>query len=312
MSSELEDLYADICDDLDDRHDWESRQIIWNQMRGPGVRRSLKPWAGAADSHVPIGDTICAKVKAYYVQWIFGPELLASFYAMQPVGEGYTSSVARWFDYQVRMASNFSSQAICAIDSCLQNGLGFLKIWWDAAACRLMFTSVSPYYIIVPPWTTDIDSADRLVHVMQLSKAEYLRSAQKKGYNTDKDYLDSICGEGKPDNRFRESRYVQEGLSYSRLKDLIILWEVYVRDSDGHLKVKTFSPLNTDDVAREEFKLPYRHGQIPIRAIPYELTDGSFYSSRGIMELVQMFEASSNKIWNEKLDFMSIANQPVL
>jgi len=310
--SDLEDLYSEICDDLDDRREWETRQIIWHQMRGPGVKRSLKPWAGAADSHVPIGDTIIAKVKAYYVQWIFGPELLASFYAMEPVGDGYTSSVARWFDYQVRMCSNFSTQTICAIDSCLQNGLGFLKIWWDAVSCRLMFTNVDPYFVVAPPWTTDLESADRLTHVMQISKDEYLRSAEKKGYNTDKDFVDSICGEGKPDNRFAQAKYVQEGISFSRLKDLIVLWEVYERDSDGQLTVHTFSPLNTEEVAREDFKLPYRHKQIPIRLIPYELTDGRFYSPRGIMELVQMYEASACKVWNEKLDFMSIANRPVL
>ena len=312
MSSDIEDLYALVCDDLKDRRDWETRQIIWHQMRGPGVKRSLKPWAGAADSHVPIGDTVLSKIKAYYVQWVFGPELLASFYAMEPVGDAYTSSVARWFDYQLRLKSNFNVQAICAIDSCLQNGLGFLKIWWDSDGCRLMFTSVAPYFIIVPPWTTDIDSADRLTHVMQISKDEYLRNAEKKGYNTDESFIDSICGEGKPDNRFAQAKYVQEGISYSRLKDLVVLWEVYERDSDGQVQVHTFSPLNTDDLARDSFKLPYRHKQIPIRIIPYELLDGAFYSSRGIMELVQMYEASACKAWNEKLDFMSIANRPVL
>ena len=39
--------------------------------------------------------------------------------------------------------------------------------------------------------------------------------------------------------------------------------------------------------------------------------DPAFYSSRGVMELVQMYEASACKMWNEKLDFMWIANRPV-
>jgi hypothetical protein len=34
--------------------------------------------------------------------------------------------------------------------------------------------------------------------------------------------------------------------------------------------------------------------------------------SRGVMEQVQMFEQSATKMWNEKLDFMSIANRPVI
>ena len=309
---EKNEIYSDIVDDLEDRSDWEQRLIIWAQMRGQGVKRSMKPWAGAADTHVPVGDTIITKVKSYYVQWIFGPELLASFYALQPVGDGYTSSVARWFDYQVRQSSNFSTQSICAIDSCLQNGMGFLKIWWDSNACKLCFTSVNPYFVVVPPHTTDLDTADRVTHVMQISKEEYLRNAEDKGYNTDDTYIESISGEGKPDQKYAENRYLAEGLSYSRLKDLIVLWEVYVRQTDGNVLVKTFSPLQPDEPARDDFKVPYRHKQVPLRLIPYELMDTAFYSPRGIMELVQMYEASACKTWNEKLDFMSIANRPVL
>lgn len=309
---EKNEIYSDVLDDLEDRSEWENRLIIWAKMRGEGVRRALKPWPGAADTHVPIADTIINKVKSYYVQWIFGPELLASFYALQPVGDGYTSSVARWFDYQVRQCSNFQTQAICGIDSCLQNGMGFLKIWWDDKKCRLCFTSVNPYFIIVPPWTTDLDSADRVTHVMQISKAEYIRNAEDKGYNTDDSYIEKITGEGKPDQAYAEARYSAEGLSYTRLKDLIVLWEVYVRQSDGSIEVQTFSPLLPDEPARETFGLGYRHGQVPIRLLPYELLDTAFYSPRGVCELVQMYEASACKTWNEKLDFMSIANRPVL
>jgi hypothetical protein len=309
---EKNEIYSDIVDDLEDRSDWESRLIVWAQMRGTGVRRSLKPWPGAADTHVPVGDTIITKVKSYYVQWIFGPELLASFYSLQPVGDGYTSSVARWFDYQVRQSSNFSDSAICAIDSCLQNGMGFLKIWWDSNACKLCFTEINPYFIVVPPWTTDLDTADRVTHVMQISKGEYERNAENKGYNTDPDYLELITGEGKPDQNYAENQYRAEGLSYTRLKDLIVLWEVYIRQTDGNILVKTFSPLQPDEPARPDFKLPYRHKQVPIRIIPYELMNSAFYSPRGVMELVQMYEASACKTWNEKLDFMSIANRPVL
>ena len=312
MPDDNSELFAEICDDLKDRQAWEGRQILWSRMRGPGVKRTRKPWPGAADMHVPIGDTIIGKLKAYYVQWVFGPELLASFYSLSDQGDSYTDSVAQWFDYQVRECSNFSTMAICAIDSCLQNGMGFLKPYWDSRKERLAFASIHPYFIITPPWTQELNEADRVVHVMHMSKDEYLRSAENKGYNTDEDFIDSITGEGKPDSKYEDQRYTAEGLSYSRLKDLIILWEVYVRGSDDQIEVQTFSPLQPDEPARAPFRLPYQHKQIPIIQLPYELMDPGFYSSRGVMELVQMYEASACKMWNEKLDFMSIANRPVL
>lgn len=313
MGSEAKnELYEEIIDDLDDRESWESRQILWNKMRNQGVRRPRKPWPGAADTHVPVGDTIINKLKAYYCQWIFGPELLASFYALQDQGDSYTDSVAQWFDYQMREKSNFTKAAICCIDSLLQNGMGFLKPYYDATKERLAFASVHPYFIIVPPNTEGLDTADRCVHVMHMSKNDYIRSGRDRGYNLDDDFVDSITGEGKPDQRYQQSRYTAEGLSHTRLKNLVILWEVYERQLDGQIRVHTFSPLEPDEPARESFMLPYQHKQIPLVQVPYELIDMSFFSSRGVMELVQMYEASASKMWNEKLDFMSIANRPVL
>ena len=306
------ELYAKICKDLDDREDWEGRQILWGRMRKHGVRRARKPWSGAADMHVPLGDTIIGKLKAYYMQWVFGPELLASFYSMETQGDSYTDSVAQWFDYKVRECSNFTRVAMCAVDSTLQNGVGLVKTYWDATKKRLAFANIHPYFVIVPPWTTTLQEADRVCHVMHMSEADYRRSGTDCGYNMDDDFIDSIKGEGKPDNRYRESQYQAEGLSYTRLKDLIILWEVYVKLDDGNIEVQTFSPLAPDEPARATFKMPYDHRQVPIAALPYEWLDEMFYSSRGVMELVQMYEASATKMWNEKLDYMSIANRPVL
>ena len=312
MPDEKNELFEQITEDLKDRNSWELRQILWARMRNQGVRRQRKPWAGAADMHVPLGDTIINKLKAYYVQWIFGPELLASFFALEEQGDSYTDSVAQWFDYQVRECTNFPAMAICAIDSLLQNGMGFLKPYWDAGKERLAFASIHPYFIIAPPHTQEMQEADRITHVMHMSEEEYRRTAKDRGYNLDDDYMKSIKGEGKPDAKYEQSRYTAEGLSYSRLKDLIILWEVYLRKEDNSIEVQTFSPQQPDEPARNPFKLPYRHGQIPLIQLRYELMDPGFYSSRGVMELVQMHEASACKMWNEKLDFMSIANRPVL
>ena len=307
------ELYGEINNDLRDRLKWEHRQIIWQKMRNLGMGRINRPWPGAANVHVPIADTIIGKLKPYYVVWVFGPELLASFYSLEDQGDSYTDSVAQWFDYQVRESSNFSEQIICGIDSCLQNGMGIVKIFWDSEKQRLSFASINPYFVIVPPYATyDFNSSERVVHVMQYSQAEYLRYAEAKGFNTDETFLESIKGEGRPDQKYEHYRYTAEGLSYVRLKDLIVLWEVYLRQSDGQILVKTFSPLQPDEPVRPDFRLPYEHRQVPLVMIPYELTDGGYYSSRGVCELTQMYEASACKTWNEKLDFMSIANRPVL
>jgi hypothetical protein len=308
------ELYEQICDDIEDRADWEGKLLLWHKMRTEGVKRSRKPWSGAADMHVPIGDTIIGKLKAYYMQWVFGPELLASFYSLEETGDSYQDSVAQWFDYQLRENSNFTVMVMCALDSTLQNGIGIVKTYWDHSRNQLSFQSVHPYYIVVPPWTSELQRADRVTHIMHMSEDEYRRCGESCGYNMDEEFINAIKGEGVTDRQthLREEIATTEGISYSRLKDLIVLWEVYLRKDDGQIEVQTFSPLAPDRPARAPFKLPYAHRQFPLAVLPYEFTDPGFYSPRGVMELTQMYEASASKMWNEKLDYMSIANRPVL
>jgi hypothetical protein len=115
----------------------------------------------------------------------------------------------------------------------------------------------------VPAHTQGVEEADRLVHVMHLSEDDYLRSAEARGYNTDEDFVESIKGEGKPDQKYEESRYTAEGLSYSNLKDLIILWEVYLRQSDARSRFRPSvhsSRMNRPGAV----SLPYQHKQILI------------------------------------------------
>jgi hypothetical protein len=312
QEEDRKDLYGVINDDLRNRSKLEARQSRWLAMRDFGLKRLSKPWAGAADMHIPIGDTVIGKLKAYYVQWIFGPELLASFYSLSDQGDSYADSVAQWFNYQVRERSNFSIQSMVAIDSILQNGLGFVKTYWDTQFNCLSFQSVAPYYIIVPSWTSiDPRVMDRMVQVIHYSKDQYKRAAKKRGLNTDKAFIDSVTGSTKPDPKYEEMRYNQDGITYSH-GDMILYWEIYERQDDGSILVKSMCPSNPAEPPRDDFKLPYRHKQFPITRIGYEITDEGFYSSRGVMELVQMYEMSATKMWNEKLDYMSIANRPIL
>src|SRR5215471_8756625 len=307
------DIYGEVIRDLQVRLDWENRQLVWSKMRNFGLRRIAKPWPMASDLHVPLGDTIINKLKAYMLQWCLGPELLAAFYSLNDQGDSYTDACAQWFNYHIREKSNFNNQLIYAIDSDLQNGMGILKVFWDVDKSQVGFQSVLPFYCVVPPTTENTQDADRVTHIMTYSREQYKRAAKKRGLNDDEALLDRIEGRGvKPNPAYAELHYSQEGLTWSRLKDVIIVWETYVKDTDGNIKVYTYSPVDPDEELRSAFKLPYQHKLYPFVRIPYELTEGDWYMTRGVMEQVQMFEQSATKMWNEKLDYMSIANRPVL
>ena len=163
-------------------------------MRKHGVRRARKPWSGAADMHIPLGDTIIGKLKAYYVQWVFGPELLASFYSLETQGDSYTDSVAQWFDYKVRECSNFTRAAMCAMDTTLQNGVGLIKTYWDALKSVWLLPVFTPISSLSRPGPPLCRKPTGLLTSCTCRKPIIAGAVSDCGYNMDDDFIDSHQG----------------------------------------------------------------------------------------------------------------------
>ena len=58
-------------------------------------------------------------------------------------------------------------------------------------------------------------------------------------------------------------------------------------------------------------KIPYNHGKPPFVAFPYEVKDPGYYSSRGVVEQVAVFESELCKLLNSKNDCMTMYNRPL-
>ena len=96
-----------------------------------------------------------------------------------------------------------------------------------------------------------------------------------------------------------------------------MLWETYERESDGNYRIHTASPQFPTEDVRSAYKLPYKNGEYEKPELPFvDLVmvneDTSYYSARGICEIVAQFESSMNRMWNEKHDCMTLFNRPML
>jgi hypothetical protein len=194
------------------------------------------------------------------------------------------------------------------IDYMLQCGHGILKIRWDADNNRISFDAIDPVYIIVPPYTKSLEEADRITEVIQLSVLEY---KSNKLYRQDEDLLDRITSqEDIYASEKDDAKYEKEGIN--RCKDgQIIIWNTYVKDSDGKWTVHFYSPNAPDMPVRDSIQLPYNHGMPPFVDFMQEKKEKRYYSSRGIAELLAVYELSATKMWNLKLDAMSYYNNPI-
>ena len=309
------DLESQIRDALKGRSTWEQRQTVFYEMRHQGLRRAHKPFPGAADLHFPLADTQIEKLKPFYFAQLYATETFAALICKRPGQDSaLTTAAAQWFDYKLRTKSNFQTESLIAIDRMLGSGAAALKIYWDAKRKQLRFSAPQVTHIILPTWTEDIQEADWLVHVQQLSEAQYLADPR---YNQDTEFVGSIKGTGQnttaeSNTGLKQQTERREGVTCGSTDEMIVLWEIYQLDhSTGTWTIKTRSPLAFDKPVREDFGLPYEHGKLPFVLCMAEVKEQGCFSSRGVTEILAPFETSACKLWNEKHDYMSFVNRPL-
>ena len=307
-----EKLFNLVGDDIAARTRWETRQALWYQMRNDGLRRKQKPWPNASDAHYPLVDTTINKLKPAFFQQSMGLDVLATFVPMRTQLSAYTTAAEQWFSYKLNEKSNYAIEVMSWIDHMLVSGHGVLKVFWNPDKKQVEFQSVDPIYMVVPPWTKNIETADRVCHVIPMSLESYKRAGI---YKDDKKTLDAIRGGQSEDGGIladlKNNKEIREGLTYSDDKEQVIVWEVYTRDSEGDWVMECFSPQAPDIKLRKEMKVPYDHGLPPFVSAKYEVTDGGWYSPRGVCEMLGPFEAALCKTWNEKMDAATLLNQPM-
>lgn len=306
------ELYTDIVEDVASRARWETRQSLWYQMRNDGLRRRQKPWANASDFHFPLIDTTINKLKPAFFQQAMGLDVLATFVPMRTQLGAFTTAAEHWFSYKLNEKSNYATEVMSWIDHMLVSGQGVMKIYWNPDKKQVEFQAVDPMYIIVPPWTKGLDTADRITQVMPMSLEHYKRSGI---YDTSKETIDRIKGGNVKDagvtDDLKYEREIREGITHSNDMDQVIVWEVYTQDEDGKWMMKCFSPQAPEIPLRDDMEVPFDHGQPPFAVTKYEITDGGWYSPRGVCEVLAPFEASMCKIWNEKMDAFTLFNKPL-
>jgi hypothetical protein len=309
-----EEIFKLIKSDIDERRQWEDRQATAYKLRHGQVKRRTKPFKSASDFGWPLVDMFVEKHKPAYVEQVFGPEKICSFFSKNAQGQGFTTAVAEWFDYRVKHKSDFPRAIQHAIDYHLVGGKAFVKTFWDCDLNCVRDQMIPGPLFVVPPWTEQIDDgftkADRACHIIHLSTLTYKRIGGGLGYNLDDDFIKSISGKGE-EKMYELARELKEGISYHKKEDMIVLWEVYERLPSGKLKVHTLSPMHPEEQIRDDFMFPYDHGRIPVVAYDFEITDPGFYSPRGLGEICALPQSILKMLIDMEFDYLQFVNRPI-
>jgi hypothetical protein len=313
--------HEDIQAAVTARKTWEDRQATWYQMRHDGLRRRNKPWPNAADMHFALADDTIEKLKPTFVQQVYATDTVANFAALKSEWQSYQAGAAQWFDYQLKQESNFEEELEIGIDTMLERGKCPVKCFWDPDAQQLRFEAIDPVYLIVPPWTGHLWTADWIVHVQRYSKQAYRAlPGGPHGFRKDAPTMAKLCGgEGEGDSSSLETQQKQrEGITRSANKDEIVVWEVYFRNPARAWRIKTYSPAAPSIELRPEFGLPYNRGIFsrpvappPFANFRFEVKQRGYFTPRGVCERVAAEEMALCKDWNTIKDYQTLTCSPV-
>lgn len=310
------ELHQAICGDLEARQKWDDRQGLLYKARYRGLRRSPIPFPGASDINWPLVDGIIDRLKPVYFGQLFATDLLATFLpTAQSTGNAaaLATSAAQWFDYLLKQESNLELATLQVIDFMLMLGRPALKVTWDSVKGRVRFTPIQPGHLIVPVSTTELQDADRIVHVQRYSVEAYKR---QPGFNTDAAFIKRITGDGRSDpqaaasNQYINEKLRREGITEGRREEIIV-WESWRQYETGKWEYETFSPLFPEEAVKAKVRNPYLHQLAPFVDFPYEITQPDWLAPRGVCEIVLPFQAELTKLLNEKNDALSYASRPL-
>jgi hypothetical protein len=307
-------LHSQVLQAVTDRKNWEDKQRVWYKMRHDGLPRRNKPYPGAADLHFPLIDSAVDKFKPFYLNAVFGVQLLASFTPLDPMLGDAQGAGEQAFDWLTRNKTNFEEELDATFDAMLVAGRTVMKYRWDTESKTVEYEAIDPTFFIVPSSTVELEKAPWCCHVKQVSLTDY--KLTEAYTNQSPDFIKRIRGGQDPaiDSSGKEDdKMTREGLTHSKDDQTIILFEVWVRDAKGWI-VHTFSPSAPESPVREPFRCPYQfQGKpfLPFVSFHFEVKDRGWYSPRGVAERLAPYETYASKIWNAKADALDFVSKPL-
>ncbi|HYC63837.1 MAG TPA: hypothetical protein VEC14_03825, partial [Reyranellaceae bacterium] len=237
-----------------------------------------------------------------------------------PVFQRFERQITQAIQLDLGLDPDEDEAAIAQVKAWLQAGadgrLAFKKKNIVTNAPRIV--AVSPMDLVVPAHTTEIDQAERITHVMHMTRTQIRARAHDGKWSREvvKELLEKAEHTGNRavdkyyDNRTEEEH--REGVRDSK-QDLFEIRETCCwMDVDGDGRDEKCVVLWSPDVeAPLRFRLWDRPSQRwPYHTAEFELNKRRWYSPRGVPEKIADLDAEITAQHRAKLNRMTIANAP--
>jgi len=229
----VSDLLADYEDDVASRKDWMQTYVDGLELLGMKIEERADPWIGACGVYHPLLSEALVKFQAEIMMSTFpaaGPVKTQIIGKETPEKKDAAARVQDDMNYELtdRMVE-FRPEHERMLWGLGLSGNAFKKVYFDPVKDRQTSIFVPAEDIVVPYGASDIETSDRVTHVMRKTENE-LRKLQVDGF-----YIDENLGE--PENNLDEvEKKIAEKMGFrATTDDRYKILEMNVNlDLEGH------------------------------------------------------------------------------
>jgi len=216
VSNIVQDLISDFEDDVSSRKDWMQTYVDGLELLGMKIEERADPWIGACGVYHPLLSEALVKFQAEIMMSTFpaaGPVKTQIIGKETQEKKDAATRVQDDMNYELtdRM-TEFRPEHERMLWGLGLSGNAFKKVYFDPAKDRQTSIFVPAEDIVVPYGASDIETSERVTHVMRKTEND-LRKLQVDGF-----YLDIDLGE--PENNLDEvEKKIAEKMGFKATSD---------------------------------------------------------------------------------------------
>ena len=320
----VSDLLSDFDEDISSRKDWMQTYVDGLELLGMKIEERADPWIGACGVYHPLLSEAVVKFQAEVMMSTFpaaGPVKTQIIGKETPEKKQAATRVAADMNYELTdVMTEFRPEHERMLWGLGLAGNAFKKVYFDPNLDRQTSIFVTAEDLVVPYGASDLQTAERITHVMRKTENE-LRKLQVAGFYADIDL-------GEPDNILDEvEKKIAEKMGFrAQTDDRFKILEMNVNldlegyeDTDKHgeetgialpyiVTIEKGSSKclairrnwNKDDKLKSKRQHFVHYGYVP----------GFGFYCFGLIHLIGAFAKSGTSILRQLVDAGTLANLP--
>jgi hypothetical protein len=324
LASLAGDLLSEFDDDISSRKDWMQTYVDGLELLGMKLEERSEPWEGACGVYHPLLAEALVKFQSETIMETFpaaGPVKTQIIGKETPVKKAAAERVQNDMNYQLTdVMTEYRGEHERMLWGLGLSGNAFKKVYFDPSFDRQMAVFVPAEDVVVPYGASNLETAERVTHVMRKTENE-LRRLQIAGFYRDIDLPE-------PSNTLDEvEKKIAEKMGFRATSDdryKLLEMQVYLdlegfedKDEDGDETGVALPYIVTIDKTSQEI-LAIRRNYEPDdklkqkrnHFVHYGYIPGFGFYHFGLIHLIGAYAKSGTSLLRQLVDAGTLSNLP--